>query len=616
MSRVRARRLLGAVLAAGALLRLIGLNWDSGYHLHPDERFISMVEERIEFPTSLAGYFDSAGSPLNPYNREFGSFVYGTLPMFVTKVTAKAIGKDGYGGAHLVGRTLSSIADLFSVWLVYLLARRFSRDRRVALGAAALLAFCPLGIQLSHFWNVDTFLTAVSAAALLGSVRIAQRRSRPPEVAAVGVAIGLAVACKVTALALLLPLGLGVLVAAFGTGIPAGGRGVALAVGKAAGRFGLAAVAAAITVRVALPYAFASGFSFALDPRYLDDMKRLAQLSSSISGFPPAVQWAGRTVLFPLKNLVLWGAGPFFGLAALAALVWGVLRLRKHPHLAILPILAHAIFLLAYHGSATTKSMRYFYPVYPGLAVLAALFLAAIASTAPTRGLATRVARSALAIAVGGTLLCGLAFTSIYRREHPRVTATRWIYQNIPPPAKVGNEVWDDGQPMPMPGYDVAQYAGPVLPVVNPDSAQKVEDFVGALQEADWLAVTSNRAYGNQTRIPEVFPMLRAYYRALFDGRLGFELAADFSSYPSLGPLKIPDDRAEEVFTVYDHPRVLLFRKTSRFSADRAKQILLAAVPKTPPTIADWEKFPRSRRIVAAPIYPPRRADVAKSTGR
>jgi len=600
------------------MLRLIGLNWDAGHHLHPDERFISMVEERIEFPKTLAEYFDSASSPLNPYNREFGSFVYGTLPMFATKAIAKAIGNDGYGGAYLVGRTLSTIADLFSVWLVYLLARRFSRDRRVALAAAGLLAFCPLALQLSHFWNVDTFLTAFSMAALLGAVRMAQGRSRLLEVAATGVAIGLAVACKVTALALLLPLGLGVLLGALRDGIPRKPREAGLAVGKAAGQFGLAFVAAAFTARVVMPYAFASGlFSFALDPRYVDDMKRLAQLSSTISGFPPASQWAGRTILFPLKNLVLWGAGPFFGLAALAALVWGILELRKRPRRALLPILAHALFLIAYHGTATAKSMRYFYPVYPGLAVLAALFLGAIASAVgERRGVAARLARLAPAVAVAATFVWGLAFTSIYRHEHPRVTATRWIYQNIPPPARIGNEAWDDGQPLPLPGYDVAQYAGPVLPLVDPDSAKKVEDVVGALKQSDWLAITSNRVYGNQTRIPEVFPMLRAYYRALFDGRLGFDLAADFSSYPSLGPLKFPDDRAEEVFTVYDHPRVLLFRKTSRFSPQRAAQILLAAIPKTPPTIADWEKFPRSRRAVGAPIYPPRRADVEKSMRR
>ena len=107
--------------------------------------------------------------------------MYGTLPIFVTKVVADAVGKTGYDGAYIVGRALSAFADLASVWLAYLLARRFSKDRRVALAAAALLAFCPLGLQLSHFWAVDTFLTAFSTATLLGAVRLAQGRTRPAE---------------------------------------------------------------------------------------------------------------------------------------------------------------------------------------------------------------------------------------------------------------------------------------------------------------------------------------------------------------------------------------------------------------------------------------------------
>jgi YYY domain-containing protein len=613
LNRKRARRALGIVLAVGALLRLIGLNWDSGHHLHPDERFISMVEEKLDLPRSPSEYFDSQHSPLNPYNRGYDSFVYGTLPMFVTKVIARVLHRDGYGGAHLIGRALSAFADLCSVWLAYLLVRRFSRDRRIALTAAALLAFCPLGIQLSHFWNVDTYLTAFSTAALLGSVRLAQGRARVLEVAATGLAIGFAVACKVTALALFLPLGLGVLLGAFGGGIPRETRAAGLALARGAGFFLLAAAAAAVGARLGLPYAFQPGFfSFRLDPRYFSDIKRLAELTSTVSGFPPAFQWAGRTILFPLKNLVLWGAGPFFGLAALAALVWGALELRHRPRRALLPVLAHALFLIAYHGTTTVKSIRYLYPAYPALAVLAALAVFAMASAFERRGAARGLARAIPIAVVAASFLWGFAFTSIYRREHPRVRAARWIYENIPPPARIGNESWDDGQPLPLPGHDAGPYAGPVLTLFDPDSPDKVTKIVAALEGSDWVAVTSNRVYGNVTRVPEVFPMSRAYYSALFDGRLGFELAAEFTSYPSLGPLKFPDDTAEEQFTVYDHPRVLLFRRTPRFSAPRTTQILLASMPKTPPTLGDWEKFPRSRRIVSSPIYPPRRTDVEK----
>ncbi|HET7768733.1 MAG TPA: DUF2298 domain-containing protein, partial [Chloroflexota bacterium] len=68
------------------------------------------------------------------------------------------------------------------------------------------------------------------------------------------------------------------------------------------------------------------------------------------------------------------------------------------------------------------------------------------------------------------------------------------------------------------------------------------------------------------------------YYRRLFNGELGFKLVHVEASYPSLGPLTINDDAAEEAFTVYDHPKVLIFQKQPDFSADRVRQIL-SAVP-------------------------------------
>ena len=491
--------------------------------------------------------------------------------MVFAKAVAPLLGKKGYGETHLVGRALSGFFDLLTVWLVYRITRRFTH-RRAALFAAGLSAFCVLGIQLSHFWAVDAVLTAFTAAALYGAVRIAQDRSGIAGDALTGVAIGLAAACKITALALFAPVGIALLVRAFTRGRGRGAIGVVGSLFAAVPR-GLALLAAAaVTVRVLLPHVFLgpSPLSFRLDPRWLDDLRRLKILSSSVAGFPPALQWAGRTLLYPVENFVLWGAGVAFGLAAIVALVWSIAailrrdaaRARAADAVRPLPLPVPRPDAASSRSATSTRRTPRWRPS------------PAWRSRRGWRARASRGSRVLCALGVlGVTFLWAVAFTSIYRRPHTRVEATRWIYAHVPPPKAFANESWDDGLPMPMPDNDPARYAGPSMPLFDPDSPEKVETcWSRRSTEADWVAVTSGRVYMNVTRVPEVFPMSIAYYRALFDGRLGFERAADFTSYPSLGPLRFPDDRAEEQFTVYDHPRVLLFRKTPAFSpAQRAE---------------------------------------------
>ena len=117
----------GVMLAA---LRLTGVSWDERRHLHPDERFFSMFEEAIKFPKSVVGYFDSAHSPLNPFNHNFQP-VYGTFPIFLAKgVSLALLHRDGYDTTFLVGRVLSALFDLATIWITYLLARRFGGEAR------------------------------------------------------------------------------------------------------------------------------------------------------------------------------------------------------------------------------------------------------------------------------------------------------------------------------------------------------------------------------------------------------------------------------------------------------------------------------------------------------
>ncbi len=77
----------------------------------------------------------------------------------------------------------------------------------------------------------------------------------------------------------------------------------------------------------------------------------------------------------------------------------------------------------------------------------------------------------------------------------------------------------------------------------------------------------------------------------MFAGQLGYDLVATFEVYPTLGPIVINDQAAEEAFTFYDHPKVLIFQKSADYDPDRVAAILgavdLGAVVQLLPGQAD-----------------------------
>ncbi len=177
--------LMVLVLLAGAFLRTAGLYWGEYQYLHPDERFLVWVgtditpTKDVETPEgikqtwmSLGEYFDTPNSTLNPNNRGHGFYVYGTLPMFITRFAVEWIyGHSGFDVMTKVGRALSALADLLMVLLVYLAAARLY-DKRVGLLAGAFSALAVLQIQQSHFFTTDTFSSLFAFLAIYFAVRI------------------------------------------------------------------------------------------------------------------------------------------------------------------------------------------------------------------------------------------------------------------------------------------------------------------------------------------------------------------------------------------------------------------------------------------------------------
>ena len=456
--------LLVGILIFGIYFRMVGIHWDDGTHLHPDERFLTMVETAMSPVNSLSQYFNTATSSLNPANRGYTFFVYGTLPIFIVKYVGQAIGQAGYDQIDVVGRYLSGIADLLTVLLVYLIALRLY-NRKVGLLAAAFAAFSVLPIQLSHFFTVDTFTNFFGFLAIYLAVWIitskertgaSERRSERKvksllnqwmPYALFGLALGMATASKINAavLAFLLPLVEIIRIANH----PREKQQQQIV--PAISNLVIAGIVSLLIFRIFQPYAFAGpGFFNVLpNPQFISNMQSLSSQTNGYVDFPPALQWASRSVTFSWTNMVDWGLGLPLGLLAWAGFLWMGWRIIKggwKQHL-LLWIWTGAYFL--WQSISFTKSMRYQMLIYPALAIIAAWVVFDLWEKGKIAHLSKPRLRfdfirkpvfwRIIGGVLGGTVLLGtfawaFAFTRIYTRPLTRVAASEWIYQNVPGP--------------------------------------------------------------------------------------------------------------------------------------------------------------------------------------
>jgi YYY domain-containing protein len=452
------------VLLIAATLRLTGIQWDGSHHLHPDERFLTMVETSISPVESLKEYFDTSSSSLNPNNRGFTFYVYGTLPLIITRYVGEWVGMTGYDEINVVGRVLSGVFDLGTVLMIYLIAKRLYRQARIGLLAALFSALAVLQIQLSHYFTVDNFANFFSYAAIYVAVVIAtgKPKSEPThepitETSTVsrtwwnsgwnsvglyilfGVLYGAALASKVSmyALAALLPLA----ALLYYWKLPAEQKKVSLP--YLVRDVVIAGIFAFLAFRVFQPYTFQGPgfFGLKLNPGWLSSLRELAVIQSGEVDVPYALQWARRPLTFTVKNLALYGLGLPLGILSLSGLVWMTWRIFKGDWQKHLLIWGWTVFTLVTQSLAHVKSMRYVIAIYPALALIAAWTIFKLFESGAEQSPRIRLfkfnwrrvlAITALLVSVAGTALWAFAFTSIYTKPVTRVAASEWIYENIP----------------------------------------------------------------------------------------------------------------------------------------------------------------------------------------
>ena len=156
-----------------------------------------------------------------------------------------------------------------------------------------------------------------------------------------------------------------------------------------------------------------------------------------------------------------------------------------------------------------------------------------------------------------------LFFTSVYAQPDIRLTASKWIYQNIPENSVILSEA---GNIVNLPITNI-QAQEKYLKVINFDfynlekDPQLQEQLISALEQADYIIVPSRRIFASHLHSPHQYSLTAKYYQSLFSGQLGFILIKQFNPY-SCPPI-FEDELAEETWSVFDHPVIRIYKKTA-----------------------------------------------------
>ncbi len=493
-----------------------------------------------------------------------------------------------------VGRALAALTDTGTVYLIYRLGRRLF-SAAVGLLASLFLAATVMHIQLAHFFIFDTFATFFVVLTLLALVRYAgSSPHRLPWLILAGAAAGLAVGSKFSAILLAFPL----LVGVFWPGRAGLWRRLLVTGVAAFLAFALTNPFALLDTGCPLPGVTIGGRTMTVSSCFWENIGRESQMVRGDAAFPFTRQYDGtRPFLYPIEMQLRWGMGwplglaAFLAFAAFSAKELAPLIRRSRPRAAIFLLLWGIPFFIS-TGSFAVKFMRYFQPLTPFLVLFAAWGLERLRPRWLGRLLAGGVAAA--------TLLYAASFTGLYRSPHPWVSASEWIYAHAAPGQTIAVELWDEPLPASLerPEGNLSRKAYELIELDwlsdtgGEDDAAKLAANLNRLAAADYLVVASNRSYGVTTRLPEAYPLSGQFYPLFFAGRLGFapvwigdrnprlagwQLVADTFGPAGLEPPpavtaffagrpQLLAGRADESFTVYDHPLVMIWKNEERLS--------------------------------------------------
>lgn len=403
--------LLLALLAAALALRLYGIDWDRGHGFHPDERSFYMragdmlclltADPDRDGPYCSASHLRSllatdqfAGiepglpdlrtalsaerSPLNPRWFPLGSVLIYAL-VFLRSVL-EPFADWGVMELRFIGRTLASLADVGSVFLLYVIGRRMF-GQWTGLLAATLATFAVVHIQHAHFYRPEPFTVLASLGAFWAMLRFVET-ARYRDAALLGAFVGLAMAPKVSVAPIVVPLALTFVWVAKDRSRRDWTALRPWDVARVIPMAVLAAASALAVFFVTAPYSF---LDFA---NFLSDIREQTGMAGEAGRFPFTWQYADTPAFFyQLRQSTVWGLGIPLGIMAWAAvpvtawLAWKGGTAQRNDLLVLAWVVPAFVFLEMFE----VKFLRYVFPLLPFCILMGARVLVVFVAWARDR---------------------------------------------------------------------------------------------------------------------------------------------------------------------------------------------------------------------------------------
>jgi len=552
------------IVLLGGFLRFYKLDWGEGFFFHPDEYHIVNSVNQLSFPDQM-----------NPNFFSYGSFT--VYLIYFTKLFLTTIGTEiTYPATFLLGRFYSALFSTLTVFVVYQISKSIFKKRYLKVLATFLVAILPGLIQQAHYATPESSLTFWLFLTLHLWIKFLKKRATS-DLYLSGLTIGIALSVKIVAATFLSGFALIFFIKSFLM------EEEILVI--------LKKIVTTLFIAVAT---FAAIFPYSI----LDwkNFRHSVDYETSLAQGDPLVFYTRQfsetyPILFQFEKILPYTLGPVVvatGSAGFFCLLFTifkkVLKKKTRPMDDVLIgkekegwfsfnikskknigtyLLFTVVFFCYFIPNAFlfTKWTRFIAPSFPFWAIFSVILIDSISRY-------KKLAMGLAAFVVISTSVWASMFFSVYINDDVRVKATKWISENIAQSEFILTETRNMLEVPLTGGYQKLAFDFYEL---DQDSSL-LPNLVHNLETSDYFIIQTRRIYKNHLRFPEKYPLVNSFYKNLFNGSLGFFEVAEFTSYPqiSLGKisLEIPDENAEETWSVFDHPRIIVYKNEKRLQSE------------------------------------------------